>query len=87
MFTTILYLLAFGLVFGALGRLLLPGRDRLGLLGTMMIGIVGSFVGGFLGYLIFNKDLAEGAFQPAGLFGSLIGTMIALLIRRRVSRA
>lgn len=83
---SVIYLLVFGLIFGALGRLLLPGKDPMGLLGTMAIGIVGSLIGGFLGYLIFNKDLADGAFQPAGLLGSLVGTIIALLIRRLVVR-
>ena len=44
------------------------------------IGIVGSFVGGFLGYLIFHKDAQDGFFQPAGIIGSIIGAVIVLLI-------
>jgi uncharacterized membrane protein YeaQ/YmgE (transglycosylase-associated protein family) len=50
--------------------------------GTIVLGIVGSFIGGFLGYLIFHKDVTQGAFQPSGLVGSIIGSVIALLIYR-----
>jgi uncharacterized membrane protein YeaQ/YmgE (transglycosylase-associated protein family) len=52
---------------------------------TILLGIVGSFIGGFLGYLIFHKDAANGFFQPSGLIGSIIGAVIALLIYRSVS--
>jgi uncharacterized membrane protein YeaQ/YmgE (transglycosylase-associated protein family) len=47
---------------------------------------VGSFIGGFLGYLLFGKDLSEGAFQPSGLIGSIIGAIVALLIYKAVNR-
>lgn len=77
--------LIIGLIAGALARLLVPGRDPMGILGTLVIGLIGSFVGGFLGYLIFNKDLSEGAFQPAGIIGSIIGAIIVLLLWRAVS--
>ncbi|MDN3497156.1 GlsB/YeaQ/YmgE family stress response membrane protein [Planococcus sp. APC 4015] len=50
------------------------------------MGIVGSFVGGFLGYLIFGQDAADGFFQPAGIIGSIIGAIIALLVYIAVSR-
>jgi uncharacterized membrane protein YeaQ/YmgE (transglycosylase-associated protein family) len=52
--------------------------------GTMVLGIVGSFIGGFLGYLIFGHDLDEGALQASGVIGSIIGAIIALLIWRAV---
>jgi uncharacterized membrane protein YeaQ/YmgE (transglycosylase-associated protein family) len=74
-----------GLIVGALARLLVPGRDPMGLLATAVLGIVGSFVGGFLGYLIFRKDATEGALQPANFLGSLIGAIIALLVWRAIS--
>ena len=75
----ILYLLVIGLVAGFLARLLVPGPDPMGILGTIVLGIVGSFVGGFLGYVLFGEDVAEGALQPAGVIGSIIGAVIALL--------
>ena len=45
-----------------------------------MLGIVGSFVGGFLGYLLFRSDRQDGFFQPSGIIGSVIGSIIVLLL-------
>lgn len=73
-------LIIVGLVAGAIARLLIPGRQPIGIGGTILVGIVGSFVGGFLGYLIFGHDKRDGWFQPAGLLGSIIGAVIVLLI-------
>ena len=70
----------FGLIAGAIARLLVPGRDPMGFVQTVLLGIVGSFVGGFLGYVLFDKDVAEGGLQPSGILGSIIGAVIALLI-------
>ena len=53
----------------------------MGIGATVVLGIVGSFVGGFIGYVIFHKDSQDGFFQPSGLIGSIIGAVIALLIR------
>ncbi|HJQ43088.1 MAG TPA: GlsB/YeaQ/YmgE family stress response membrane protein [Jatrophihabitantaceae bacterium] len=76
----IITLLIVGLIAGALARLLVPGRQAIGIGGTVLVGLVGSFVGGFLGYALFGKDSNEGAFQPSGLIGSVIGAVIVLLI-------
>ncbi|MDO3634495.1 GlsB/YeaQ/YmgE family stress response membrane protein [Mycolicibacterium arseniciresistens] len=51
---------------------------------TIVLGVVGSFVGGFLGYLLFHKDGSDGFLQPAGLIGSVIGAVIVLVIWLRV---
>jgi uncharacterized membrane protein YeaQ/YmgE (transglycosylase-associated protein family) len=80
----IITLLIVGLIAGALARLLVPGRDPIGIGGTILLGLVGSFVGGFLGWAIFGHDKNQGAFQPSGLLGSVIGAIILLLILRAV---
>ncbi|HEY9476178.1 MAG TPA: GlsB/YeaQ/YmgE family stress response membrane protein [Mycobacteriales bacterium] len=82
----IVVMIIIGLVAGALARLLVPGRDPIGLVGTIVLGVVGSFVGGLLGYLVFGKDAGQGALQTSGFVGSVIGAIIALLVYRMVSR-
>ena len=86
MLTLIIVLLLLGLIAGAVARVLVPGPDPIGIGGTIALGIVGSFVGGFLGYVLFGKDPGEGALQPSGLVGSIMGAVIALLIYRAVAR-
>ena len=82
---TILGFLILGIIAGALARLLVPGRDPMGLLGTMLLGIVGSFVGGFLASLLLNRGSEGGLLQPSGLIGSIIGAVLALVIYRMVA--
>ncbi|HEV7203237.1 MAG TPA: GlsB/YeaQ/YmgE family stress response membrane protein [Jatrophihabitans sp.] len=80
----IVTLIVVGLIAGALARLLVPGKQHMSILATIVLGIVGSFVGGFLGYVLFHKDGQDGFLQPAGLVGSVIGAIIVLLIWTRV---
>ena len=80
----ILMMIVIGALAGFIARALVPGPDPMGVLGTIVLGVVGSFVGGFLGYLLFGKDAAEGALQPAGLLGAIIGAVVALLVWRSV---
>jgi uncharacterized membrane protein YeaQ/YmgE (transglycosylase-associated protein family) len=80
----IISLIIIGLIAGAIARLLVPGRQDIGIGMTIVLGIVGSFIGGFLGYLIFHKDGNDGFFQSSGIIGSVIGAVIALLIWQRV---
>jgi len=77
----IVWWLLVGLIAGFLARAIVPGRDAMGVLGTIVLGLVGSLVGGFIGSVLF--DSAEGTdFQPSGLIGSIIGAIIALLVYR-----
>src|SRR5206468_9470034 len=85
MLSFIIVLLLVGLIAGFLARAIVPGPDPMGIIGTIVLGIVGSFIGGFLGYVLFHKDANEGALQPSGIIGSVIGAIIALLIYRAVS--
>ncbi len=76
----ILVLLVVGFIAGALARAVVPGTDAMGFLSTVALGLVGSFVGGFLGYILFHKDSSGGALQPSGFVGSVIGAIIALMV-------
>jgi len=76
----ILTIIIVGAIAGLVARLLVPGRQDLSIVATIVLGIVGSLIGGFLGYLLFGKDADDGLFQPAGIVGSIIGAVIALLI-------
>jgi uncharacterized membrane protein YeaQ/YmgE (transglycosylase-associated protein family) len=82
----IITLLIVGLIAGAIARLIVPGRDPMGIGGTILLGVVGSFVGGFLGWLLFGHDKSQGALQPSGLLGSIIGAVVLLLILRAVRK-
>jgi uncharacterized membrane protein YeaQ/YmgE (transglycosylase-associated protein family) len=78
----IISLIIVGLIAGAIARLLVPGKQDLSIPATILLGIVGSFIGGFIGYLLFHKDGQDGFFQGSGIVGSVIGAVIALLIYR-----
>ena len=81
----ILYLLIIALIAGFVARALVPGRDAMTIGQTLILGIVGSFVGGFLGWAIFGADLEQGAFQASGIIGSIIGAILVLLVWRAVT--
>ncbi|KZX20566.1 GlsB/YeaQ/YmgE family stress response membrane protein [Rathayibacter tanaceti] len=79
----IISLIVVGLIAGALARLIVPGKQSISIGMTIVLGIVGSFVGGFLGFLIFQHDPMDGFLQPAGIIGSIIGAIIVLLVYTR----
>jgi uncharacterized membrane protein YeaQ/YmgE (transglycosylase-associated protein family) len=82
MLTFIIVLVIVGLISGAIARLLMPGRDPIGIFGTIVLGIVGSFVGGFLQNLIQYHSLNIHSFHTVGIIGSIIGAWVLLLILR-----
>src|SRR5512132_3256372 len=71
--------LLFGLVVGAIAKLLMPGRDPGGWIVTILLGVAGSVVGGFLATTL----LGHGE-QTAGWIGSIIGAMLLLFIYRLI---
>lgn len=73
--------LLIGLLAGFIARALVPGPDPMGWLGTMVLGIVGSLVGGTLAALVFGGTLALSA---AGIIGSIIGAIVVLLVWRQI---
>jgi uncharacterized membrane protein YeaQ/YmgE (transglycosylase-associated protein family) len=72
----------FGLVVGIVAKLLMPGRDPGGIIITMLLGIVGAVVGGFLGRALGFYGPGE----PAGFLMSLVGAIALLAIYRLVVR-
>ena len=78
---TIIAWLVIGLLAGALARLLVPGRDPMGLLATLVLGLVGSFVGAFLASALFGDT------DGVGLFGSTVGAVIVLLVWHAFTRS
>ena len=78
-------MLLIGLVSGFIARALVPGKDSMSVGATIVLGIVGSLVGGFLGYVLFRHDSSHGAFQASGIIGSIVGSVIVLLIMRAMN--
>lgn len=79
----IIGMLIVGLIAGALARLILPGKDPMGLLMTALLGIVGSFVGGFIGTLIWHTEGAS-YFRSGGIVLSILGAILVLWIWRMI---
>jgi uncharacterized membrane protein YeaQ/YmgE (transglycosylase-associated protein family) len=71
--------IVFGLIAGALAKLVMPGRDPGGILVTMMLGIAGALVAGFLGRWLGWY----GAGEPAGLIMATLGAVLLLFVYRR----
>jgi uncharacterized membrane protein YeaQ/YmgE (transglycosylase-associated protein family) len=70
-----------GIVAGYLGRLLMPGRDEMGFLATMLLGLAGSVIG----FLVFTELIGIGdneMFDLGGLIGAIIGVMLLLGLYR-----
>ena len=82
MLAYIVILIIVGLIAGAVARLLVPGRDPIGILGTILLGIAGSFVGGFLWNLIEYHRFAPHRYHTVGIIGSIIGAIVVLLLMR-----
>ena len=78
----IIVLVIIGFIVGAIARLLMPGRDSIGIFGTILLGVAGSFVGGFLQNLIEYHSLEVHHFHAVGLIGSIIGAWVLLLLLR-----
>ncbi|MFC5063803.1 GlsB/YeaQ/YmgE family stress response membrane protein [Actinomycetospora atypica] len=74
-----------GLVVGALAKLVMPGDDGGGIVLTILLGIVGALLGGFVGRLIFGTDLG-GFFDLRTWVLALLGSLIVLGIYRLVTR-
>lgn len=79
----IIGMLIVGVIAGALARLILPGKDPMSLWMTALLGIAGSFVGGFIAQLIWHKQ--DGSYlHPAGLLFSIVGAILLLWAWRMI---
>jgi uncharacterized membrane protein YeaQ/YmgE (transglycosylase-associated protein family) len=72
--------IVFGLIVGVIAKLLMPGRDGGGMIVTILLGIAGSVVGGFLG----QATGMYGANDVAGIFMSILGAVVLLVVYRMV---
>jgi uncharacterized membrane protein YeaQ/YmgE (transglycosylase-associated protein family) len=77
-----LSLILFGLVVGVIAKLLMPGRDPGGFIVTILLGIAGSILGGYLGRLLGFYGANEGA----GFFMALLGSILLLALYRLMVR-
>jgi uncharacterized membrane protein YeaQ/YmgE (transglycosylase-associated protein family) len=82
MLLTILGWIVFGLVVGFIARALVPGKDDIGILRTIVLGVVGSILGG-LAFGLLTVGIR--GFHPAGWIGSIIGAVIVLVIYNKVT--
>ena len=72
----------FGLIVGALAKLVMPGKDPGGIIVTILLGIVGALIGGFLGRLLGLYKEGE----PAGFVGAFLGAVLVLWIYRKTRK-
>lgn len=81
----LIWTLIVGFVVGAIARAILPGRDALAWWQTILLGVVGSYVGGFLGALLPGGGRPTD-FTAAGFIGSVIGAVLLLVVWRRIKK-
>ena len=81
-----IWFLIVGLIAGLLARLIMPGRDSMSLLMTMLLGIVGSVIGGLVSWAIWGAETAGTGFRPAGILLSIIGAIVVLWVWRMIGR-
>lgn len=76
-----IWMLIIGLIVGAVAKLLMPGKDPGGIFITMVIGVVGAIVAGFLGRNLgwYNEG------EPVGFIASVIGAVLLLVVYRMVT--
>jgi uncharacterized membrane protein YeaQ/YmgE (transglycosylase-associated protein family) len=79
----IIWMIVLGLIVGLIARAIVPGKDNLGLILTAVLGIVGGYVGGTLGSLVFAPH--EFSITPPvqhSFLGALVGAVIVLFVYR-----
>lgn len=77
MITSIIGWILFGLIAGAIARMLYPGPNPMGWVGTILLGVVGSLVGGGVAYLL---HLGVSPYEPGGWIMSILGAILVLAL-------
>jgi uncharacterized membrane protein YeaQ/YmgE (transglycosylase-associated protein family) len=75
---SILLFILFGLIVGFLARAIMPGKQSMGFIATALLGIAGSFLGGFVGNAVNGRPLLQ--LHSSGFIGSIIGALVVLAI-------
>jgi uncharacterized membrane protein YeaQ/YmgE (transglycosylase-associated protein family) len=79
----LIWMFIVGLVVGAIARFIMPGAESMGWIMTAVVGIVGSFIGGFIARL-FSKPADGAIVHPAGLLLSVVGALILLFVVKKL---
>lgn len=74
-----------GLLAGAIAKTLLPGDDPGGIIITMLIGVAGALLGGFLAGVLFDSDPVDEFFDLSTWIAAIVGSIVLLLIYRMVT--
>ncbi len=85
MIVSIVSFMILGLVAGLIARFLVPGRDPMGLIGTIILGMAGSVIGG-LGNAYFIEGSTELTLSTSGIIGSILGAIVLLILMRLIGR-
>lgn len=79
---TIIGWIILGLVAGVIAKVLLPGRDPGGVLGTTLIGIIGAFLGGWISSRFLDREITKDFFDPATWIAAIGGSLVLLIAYR-----
>ncbi|MFD5420112.1 GlsB/YeaQ/YmgE family stress response membrane protein [Streptomyces sp. NPDC127069] len=74
-----------GLLAGIIAKAIMPGRDPGGCVMTILIGIAGALLGGWLGKVIFHVESIDGFFQLSTWIAAIVGALILLVVYRLVA--
>ncbi|MEU6981148.1 MULTISPECIES: GlsB/YeaQ/YmgE family stress response membrane protein [unclassified Streptomyces] len=74
-----------GLLAGIIAKALMPGRDPGGCIVTILIGVAGALLGGWLGKVIFHVDAVDGFFELSTWIAAIVGSLLLLTVYRLVA--
>ena len=83
----VIALIIVGAIAGFIARLLIRAPDAEGFGAGIVLCVIGSFIGGLAGYVLFGVNAGDGELQPSGILGSFAGAAIAMLVYRSAIRS